>query len=281
MFHMSLSTVPTSEYVLGDLVGHLVSYFGLALGVFFLLFKTKRFEAQRINPKAPSSKQLKSEIKSSLISTAIFTANGGIFYYLHQHYGFFKLYENAEEHGLLYFFLSPLLLIFLHDTYFYWTHRAMHHPKLFKRFHKLHHQSYSPTPFTIYAFNVGEAIVDAMYVPLFALVLPLHPIPLFIMIAASIVLNLVGHLGHELYSQKFFRSIWSEIITTTTHHHLHHQGGPGSNYGFYFRFWDRVCKTEDPRYAIALRKFRGYEEEKTERLDNHHVPGNHAGQLAG
>lgn len=27
-----------------------------------------------------------------------------------------------------------------HDTYCYWTRRAMHHPKLFRTVHRVHHE---------------------------------------------------------------------------------------------------------------------------------------------
>jgi sterol desaturase/sphingolipid hydroxylase (fatty acid hydroxylase superfamily) len=37
-------------------------------------------------------------------------------------------------------------IIVAHDAYFYWVHRAMHHPKLFKTFHRAHHRSVTPTP---------------------------------------------------------------------------------------------------------------------------------------
>jgi sterol desaturase/sphingolipid hydroxylase (fatty acid hydroxylase superfamily) len=43
--------------------------------------------------------------------------------------------------------------LFLHDTYFYWLHRLMHHPRLFRLVHLVHHQSTNPSPFAAYAFS--------------------------------------------------------------------------------------------------------------------------------
>src|SRR3546814_18089983 len=40
---------------------------------------------------------------------------------------------------------SVLLYLLIHDTWFYWTHRWMHRPALFRRCHAVHHQSRPPT----------------------------------------------------------------------------------------------------------------------------------------
>lgn len=39
------------------------------------------------------------------------------------------------------------VLLVAHDRCFYWLHRIMHRPANFRRFHRLHHRSVTPTPF--------------------------------------------------------------------------------------------------------------------------------------
>ena len=53
--------------------------------------------------------------------------------------GYSKLYDNIEEHGFPYLFLSVLLFLAWNDFAVYWTHRALHTPLLYKRVHKVHH----------------------------------------------------------------------------------------------------------------------------------------------
>ncbi|MEP6859607.1 MAG: sterol desaturase family protein [Deltaproteobacteria bacterium] len=48
----------------------------------------------------------------------------------------------------------------------YWTYRAMHHPWLFRRVHRIHHLPHNPSPWAAYAFAPGEALVHALFVPL-------------------------------------------------------------------------------------------------------------------
>jgi sterol desaturase/sphingolipid hydroxylase (fatty acid hydroxylase superfamily) len=144
-----------------------------------------------------------------------------------------------------------VLLLVVQDTYFYWTHRAMHHPWLFQGVHLAHHRSREPSPFAAYAFSPVEALVHAAYVPLLLLVVPVHELAIFAFLAVMIARNVLGHLGIELFPRWFARSRWSRWSTTTTHHALHHRHA-GANFGLYFTFWDRLMRTTDPTYEAAF-----------------------------
>ena len=141
------------------------------------------------------------------------------------------------------------LLLVLQDAYFYWTHRAMHHRRLFRAVHHVHHLSRTPSPWAAYAFAPAEALVHAAFVPLVTLVVPVHELALFAFLAIMIARNVLGHLGVELLPAGALRRIgWS---TTTTHHALHHHR-PHGNYGLYFTWWDRLCGTTDPSYEATF-----------------------------
>lgn len=53
--------------------------------------------------------------------------------------GHSKLYDNIEERGYPYLIASVLLFMAWNDFAVYWVHRALHHPILYKRVHKVHH----------------------------------------------------------------------------------------------------------------------------------------------
>jgi len=146
------------------------------------------------------------------------------------------------------------LLLVAHDTWFYWTHRAMHDPRLFRTWHRTHHRSITPTPFAAYAFDWREAIVQGLFVTLWICLVPTPGLALFIFLGIMIVRNVWGHCGTELHPAGMADHWFWGWITTTTHHDLHHSGGFGTNFGLYFTWWDRLMGTEHPRYREIFRE---------------------------
>lgn len=139
-------------------------------------------------------------------------------------------------------------IILAHDAYFYWVHRTMHHPLLFKNFHRAHHRSITPTPFAAYSFSVPEAIVMGLFVVLWQLFFPTPGWVIFTFLAFQIIRNAMGHAGFELMPRWWLSTRITSWINTTTHHDLHHNGGFNTNYGLYFTWWDKLMGTEHPRY---------------------------------
>jgi sterol desaturase/sphingolipid hydroxylase (fatty acid hydroxylase superfamily) len=145
-----------------------------------------------------------------------------------------------------------LTAVVLHDTYFYWTHRLMHHRRIFTYVHAVHHQSHNPTPWAAYAFHPLEALVEVGVLPLMVFILPLHPLALSAFGVYMIVMNVMGHLGYEVYPQAFMRSrVLRVVFNTSTHHNMHHRYNKG-NYGLYFNLWDRLMKTNHSKYETTF-----------------------------
>jgi Delta7-sterol 5-desaturase len=167
------------------------------------------------------------------------------------------LYTRIEEWGWLYFVMAFPLMFLLHDTYFYWTHRAMHHKKLFRVLHLVHHKSTNPSPWAAYAFHPLEAIVEAGIFAVFLFTLPVHPLHLLLFFFLMIVYNVYGHLGYELYPAGFNKHWLGKWINTSVNHNQHHQYFEG-NYGLYFTMWDRWMGTirndYDKRFEEVTRK---------------------------
>lgn len=139
--------------------------------------------------------------------------------------------------------------IVAHDTYFYWAHRTMHHPKLFKYFHSAHHRSVTPTAWAIYSFAIPEAVVMFAFIPLWLTIVSVPIWVMFMWANFQLIRNAMGHAGFELHPRWWLSSPLTRWINTTTHHDLHHSGGFNTNYGLYFTWWDRLMGTEHPRYA--------------------------------
>ncbi len=218
---------------------------GAAWLLFYILFP-RFFRRRRISAVDPTRQQVTREILQSLRSLAIFGAAivGVVIAAIN---GWTQLYRDDPRYGWKWFAASIVVMILIHDTYFYWTHRLMHHPRLFRRMHRTHHLSVSPTPWAAYAFSPWEALVQAGIGPLIVFTLPTHPAAFALFMVWQIAFNVLGHCGHELYPRGFFKCGAGRVVNTATHHALHHEKF-GANFGLYFNLWDRLMGTNHPEY---------------------------------
>jgi sterol desaturase/sphingolipid hydroxylase (fatty acid hydroxylase superfamily) len=153
-----------------------------------------------------------------------------------------QTYFKIEQYGTWYFLFSIVLMLLVHDTYFYWTHRMMHHPAVYRWMHKVHHLSTNPSPWAAMAFHPTEAVVEALVIAVIAFSFPVHPLAIGIFLLIMMVYNVYGHLGYELYPKSFSGTIIGKWINTSVSHNQHHQYFTG-NYGLYFLWWDRWMGT--------------------------------------
>lgn len=223
-------------------------YFTATLGVLVVVWGVFEgaLKTRKIRPPTPRKKQIRREILYSMTTVFVFMVMN-IFLFEGAAGGVFKFYDDVGQFGWGYVWLSFGLLVVFHDAYFYWTHRAMHHPTLFRWFHSTHHRSKNPTPFTAYAFDIPEAIVNYMVVPIFALIMPLHDQATVFFLWFMIFRNAIAHCGYELMPHGWARHPVLGLSSAVTHHDMHHEKMTG-NYGFYFTFWDRVMGTEHGDY---------------------------------
>ena len=146
-------------------------------------------------------------------------------------------------------------MFLIHDAYFYWTHRIMHHKSLFNIMHLVHHKSTNPSPWAAYAFHPLEAIIEQGIFVVFLFTLPIHKSHLGIFFLLSILYNIYGHLGWELYPKGFSKHFIGKWINTSVNHNQHHKYFKG-NYGLYFLFWDRLMGTIRADYDEAFEEIK-------------------------
>lgn len=227
---------------------------GIGFILFYLLFR-RRISYKKIQLKFPKNNDYVREILFSSISICIFAAvsmlllSSPITPYT-------TLYKNIDDHGWVYFFAAFPIMAVMHDTYFYWMHRAIHHKKLFKLFHLVHHRSTNPSPWAAYAFHPLEAVLETGIFPIFMFTIPMHKLHFFLFFFFSIIYNVYGHLGFELYPKSFSKSRVGKWINTSVCHNQHHQYFKG-NYGLYFLFWDRIMGTLRKDYDEQFAEVKG------------------------
>ncbi len=238
----TIFTISTIRYVV---------FAGIAYLLFYVVFKNNWLH-KRIQQKFPGKENIFYEIKYSMLNMVIFGITG-MFTVWASHQGWTQIYSKISDYGIAYFIFSVVAMIFLHDTYFYWTHRFMHLKKVFPLVHKVHHHSLNPTPWAAFSFHPIEGFIEAAIVPLIVFLFPVHPFAILIFLLFMTALNVMGHLGFEMYPKGFTKHALLGINNTSTHHNMHHSL-TNCNYGLYFNFWDKWMGTNHKKYNETFEK---------------------------
>ena len=223
--------------------------YALAAGAVWLLVEVvfvRRLAGRRILDGVRQPGQVRREFMYSLSTVLIFATNG-LLVWLLTAAGTTKIYSDLASRGWAWWWLNLAVIIVAHDAYFYWTHRWLHRRRWFRAVHGRHHASLHPTPWAAYAFHPVEALIQAAFLPLFVLAVPVHSGVIAVFLIHMILRNAIGHCAHELMPWAWTRGGWLSWITPVCHHHFHHARNRG-NFGLYFTWWDRWCGTEDPEY---------------------------------
>lgn len=144
-------------------------------------------------------------------------------------------------------FLHFAIFIVLCDTLTYWAHRALHHPALYARFHKQHHEFIvSHTVTSSYFSPLDDFLTGVIPTLCGPLLLRSHVGIVFLWIALRICETSESHSGYALPFSIFYLgrpADWHD------YHHSHNIG----NFAPFFTFWDVVCGT-DVSYRNYKRK---------------------------
>lgn len=187
--------------------------------------------------------QIRKEIAWSLLSAVVYGLPAGVVLWGWKVHGWTQVYTDFAAFPLWYLPVSVFLYLFAHDTWFYWTHRLMHRPRWFKLAHSVHHASRPPTAWAAMSFHPIEALTGAVVIPALVFLIPIHPAMLGVVLMVMTVMGVTNHMGWEMFPRWLVHSSVGKWVITASHHQTHHEAYR-CNYGLYFRFWDRLCKTD-------------------------------------
>jgi Delta7-sterol 5-desaturase len=236
-----------------DFGRYLIASCGMAAIVWGL--RRTAFASRNIQERKASAADIKREFLASM-QTCVVYISVTIFVIWGISAGIFQEIEGSFGLGTDLVILAGVIVG--HDAYFYWVHRAMHHPLLFKLFHRHHHRSITPTPFAAYSFAVPEALTMALFIPLWQLFVATPGWVLFVFLNFQIIRNVMGHAGIEVHPRWWLSNPLTRWNNTTTHHDLHHSGNFKYNFGLYFTYWDRLMGTEHPQYRETFERVVGH-----------------------
>jgi sterol desaturase/sphingolipid hydroxylase (fatty acid hydroxylase superfamily) len=230
----------------------LFRYFLVAGGTYFFFyspFSQALIHSQQPD-RTPSWKLIRHDIKLSVFSAGVF-AVAAAFILTRYSLGITRLYSHAQQYGLWYLGVSYGVVLLLQDAYFYFTHRLFHHPLLFRWLHQGHHRSRYPTPWTSFAFDPLEAIVQSLFLVGIVFVIPLHFITLIAVLMTMTVWAVVNHLGIDRLPLSFPHHWLGRWVIGPAHHSMHHLKYT-IHYGLYFTFWDKLFGTQNPNYEQKM-----------------------------
>ena len=228
------------------LIGVIALRYLLVAGIFYVLLWLRpaaEVSAQRLSARTPAPDLVRHEIKMSLLSSAIYALPGAIVLEAYRAGGTAIYTEVVGLLGWFYLPASALIYLIAHDAYFYWTHRAMHHPRLFRAMHLTHHRSREPTPWGAFSFHPWEAIVSAWLLPAMCFVVPIHVGVVFFLLILMTYCSVANHAGWEILPRGFVEGPLGRRLISARHHNLHHTNYQ-ANFGLYFRYWDQACGTD-------------------------------------
>lgn len=155
--------------------------------------------------------------------------------------------------GVFMYFIMSLIYELSFDLLHYLTHRALHHPMVYRFCHKVHHHFHSPSVLTAFYHHPLDIVITnlapiATTVLVFSLYEPDHRrIQLALLFTYKTFTEVSGHSGKALapascFPQCIWLPRWLGIELYAEDHQRHHEKGQ-CNFSKRFSFWDKVFGT--------------------------------------
>lgn len=148
-----------------------------------------------------------------------------------------------DTHGPLHSLPSYLAFVVvsavLEDFYFYWVHRGLHHPRVYKYVHKVHHEHKAPFgiaaeyahPAETICLGIGTALGPLIFAPY------VHITHLWLWVAFRLLQTVDVHSGFDF---PWHPTRFLPMVITAKFHDFHHMATDKGNYSSYFTWCDRV-----------------------------------------
>jgi hypothetical protein len=144
------------------------------------------------------SGQIRREIGWSLVAGDLWRACRGHRLGLATH-GWTRIYADPHAWPLWWMPASVLVYLLLHDAWFYWTHRWMHRPRVFRAIHAIHHASRPPTAWAAMNFHPGRGGNRRAVHPALVFIVPIQAGMLALVLVIMTVMGVTNHMGWEIF----------------------------------------------------------------------------------
>ena len=197
-------------------------------------YHAKRFEPYRISlkesMKVPDGERVRNIAFIAVLSLfAVF----GMTYFIYP----YAFHQNPTSGWRIAGEIVAILLVY--DFAYYWMHRLMHHKKLMKYVHAVHHEVHNPTAMESFYLHPIELFAGlALLLSCTWLLGPVHIYSFAVVFFVHSTLNITVHSGVDSKRWWLF-----PIDHLTRKHYIHHAGNYDNNYASLTPFWDMLFGT--------------------------------------
>jgi len=233
---------------------HEVVYFGAWLP-WLALDQLEWAKRWKIQPDKTPSKEMVAKCLKKLLKSHVFIQlpMQMLFYFVAPYFGF-SLELSALPKAREFLWQIPTFFV-IEDFYFYWIHRFLHHKRVYKYVHKIHHEH--KYPFGIAAEYAHP--VETFFLGIGTLLGPLffakHMVTLWVWLFFRLVETVEDHSGYDIpWNPTNLIPFWGGAV----HHDFHHKTFEGP-YSSVFTWCDWMFGT-DKEFRAHQKKLRSGKE---------------------
>lgn len=209
-------------------------------------YKLKRDQAY-MNPKLLKNIKLNEKAYwEQIIGTFIVVPIGAFFLFYLFKYNSVQICNNSNELTVTILIKELALMMIGCDFLFYWIHRGLHHPLLYKHFHKQHHEYKASNVWASEYFGVVDMILNILPGVIPGVYMKAHILSIIIFTIIREWQTVQSHAGYELPWDILNFGVFHGGAKRHDFHHSHNIGC----YGDWFPFWDWLCGTD-----VAYREY--------------------------
>lgn len=228
VYLLTQNTYNPSNYLtwIGSILLRNYTIFFLFAGIFHLYlftfskqgqsFKFDLREQMKNNPSFTFRDQVKDNMFWSLTSGVLIWSLFEILYFGGIYSGVIPYLSFKGNE--IWFVLWMLIIPIFHSAHFYWIHRLLHWPPLYKRFHSLHHRNVNVGPWSGMSMHPVETFlyISGVFIHF---IIPSHPVIFLLHLYFKVLGPVFSHSGYEriVYKNK------KVIDAGDFHHQLHHR----------------------------------------------------------
>lgn len=149
------------------------------------------------------------------------------------------IYGASENVSMMTIFGEVLAVLLVYDFMYYLAHRSMHHPKLMKYVHGIHHYIRYPTAFeSVYVHPIEGIVGIGLFMLAMFMLGPISAtsflVAFFIYSSVNILVHANIRINHRIFK---LSNYWAE------RHDIHHGTQLNKNYASIFPFYDQFFDT--------------------------------------
>ncbi len=212
----------------------ILAFDGALLSFLAYAYHAKRYEPYRISMKESMKVPDGDRIRNiAFIAVLSLIAVFGMTYLIYP----YTFHQNPTPAWRIAFEIVAILLVY--DFAYYWLHRLMHHKKLMKYVHAVHHEVHNPTAMESFYLHPIELFAGlALLLSCTFLIGPVSIYSFAVVFFIHSTLNITVHSGVD--SKRWFLF---PIDHLTRKHYIHHAGSYDNNFASLTPFWDMLFGT--------------------------------------